>query len=85
MYCDIGVFAWLMAFVKYPEGPSTPQLTHSNVLPTLIASNFLQMGQLVPRCIAYIAENMVDLVHSGTDIASLSELLLRDIAQVGIS
>jgi uncharacterized membrane protein YGL010W len=82
VYCDVAVFAWLLQFVQTRFDRNKPQLSHSNVMAVLISSNFLQMAELVPLCVEYIAQHLTSLLQQGADVASLSEPLLQSIAAV---
>jgi hypothetical protein len=45
--CDISTFAWLMAYVKAGGRGQQPQTTLDNCLRLLLASHYLQVGQLL--------------------------------------
>lgn len=79
VYCDASVFSWLISYVKNPE---SQQLDDQNVIAILISSNFLQMDKLVSECTKYISRRCSRLIAAGTELASLSDDLLRRLSQV---
>jgi hypothetical protein len=50
VHCDVGVFEWLMEYMKEPS--KVGALDAQNVVSILISSNFLQMERLVRECLS---------------------------------
>lgn len=85
VYCDRDVFSWLMQYTKVGlEGPNAPKLSLSNIIAILVSSNFLQMDKLVTLCAQYIARNLSELLLTGTAVASLSDVLIKQVVKVCI-
>ncbi len=58
VHCDVGIFEWLMKYVKNKREP----LTVKNVISILISSNYLKMANLEFDCIKFISSHLDQIV-----------------------
>ncbi|XP_019848808.1 PREDICTED: uncharacterized protein LOC100634973 isoform X2 [Amphimedon queenslandica] len=91
VHCDIGVFHWLMTYVKrgMNEGPTgekrdkplePPELSPANAVSILISSDFLRMEELVEKCLDYCHHNMTDILASPANIGCIGGDLVHRLA-----
>ena len=81
IHCDIYVFSWLMKYVKAGPIDAVPELTEENCLPILIASNFLEMEDLVEHCVSFIADHFPRIVQMPSDLNFLTPQLVDQLAE----
>jgi hypothetical protein len=83
VFCDIPIFELLLRHAKATwKGSATPAITHENVMPLLISSDFLQMNDLARECTEYIASSFSDLMIRGFELSSITEPLLERVVTV---
>lgn len=68
--------------MKYLNNPEEPLLDLKNVISILISSDFLGMEPLVRQCIAFIKNNINDVVRLPIDMNCLNANLILKISEV---
>lgn len=78
VHCDIGIFEWLMRWVKKDLTPKDdwPQLNAQCVVPILVSAAFLQMEPLLQDCLFFCHENMNEILTSATNFNCLNDVIL---------
>ncbi|CAE8694263.1 unnamed protein product [Polarella glacialis] len=78
VHCDISVFEWLADYMKDPQ--KAESLAASNVVSMLISSDFLQMHQLVDKCLTVLHRSINDVVKLPLDLACLPNRIVARLA-----
>ncbi|KAJ1627893.1 hypothetical protein T492DRAFT_1145993 [Pavlovales sp. CCMP2436] len=81
VHCDINVFEWLILYVhSLGGGSAAPQLEVSNCVSILISSDFLQMGQLVSDCEAFVVAHASQIAQQPIDLSCISDATISRMA-----
>lgn len=82
VHCDIGIFEWLMQWVKKDSilEPDWPQLDSQCVIPILVSAAFLQMEPLLQDCLLYCHEHMNEILRTSTNLSCLNDSVLTKLA-----
>ncbi|GJQ76937.1 hypothetical protein Trydic_g15134 [Trypoxylus dichotomus] len=78
VHCDIGIFEWLMRWVKRDVVLETdkPVLDITCAIPVLVSAAFLQMEPLLEECLLYCHENMNEILKTPTSMSCLNDAVL---------
>ncbi|XP_023022944.2 SANT and BTB domain regulator of class switch recombination isoform X1 [Leptinotarsa decemlineata] len=82
VHCDIGIFEWLMQWVKRDslnEG-DTPHLDPQCVIPILVSAAFLQMEPLLNTCLLFCHEHLNEILRTSTNLSCLNDSVLTRLA-----
>lgn len=82
VHCDIGIFEWLMQWVKKDSvlEADWPQLDSQCVIPILVSAAFLQMEPLLQDCLLYCHEHMNEILRTSTNLSCLNDSVLSKLA-----
>uniref|UniRef100_A0A6P7FTN9 Uncharacterized protein KIAA1841 isoform X1 n=1 Tax=Diabrotica virgifera virgifera TaxID=50390 RepID=A0A6P7FTN9_DIAVI len=82
VHCDIGIFEWLMQWIKKDTLPESewPQLESNYVIPILVSAAFLEMESLLEDCLLFCHEHMNDILKTNTNLSCLNESVLIRLA-----
>ncbi|KAJ3208540.1 hypothetical protein HDU67_006686 [Dinochytrium kinnereticum] len=78
VHCDIEVFDWLMCFITKQKPLLEPRMAVS----ILISSNFLQMQGLESICLAYVHDNINEIVKVPIDMSCINKPLLSKLSKL---
>lgn len=76
--CDVDIFEWLMNYIHNQDNP--PVISKSIVTSILISSDFLQMEELVDKCLDFFSTNLNDIIRLPLDLSCISERLIHRLA-----
>lgn len=76
VHCDINIFDWLMRYIHKKE----PKLEVKNSISILISSDFLQMGHLINESIAFVAQNLQEIISLPIDMNCMNSALIKKLA-----
>ncbi|KAF7272113.1 hypothetical protein GWI33_015078 [Rhynchophorus ferrugineus] len=82
VHCDIGIFEWLMQWVKKESllEADWPQLDSQCVIPILVSAAFLQMEPLLHDCLLYCHQHMNEILRTATNLNCLNDSVLTRLA-----
>ncbi|XP_064214655.1 SANT and BTB domain regulator of class switch recombination [Tribolium castaneum] len=82
VHCDIGIFEWLMKWVKKESllEEDWPQLDPQCVIPILVSAAFLQMEPLQNDCLLYCHQHMNEILRTSTNLSCLNDSILTRLA-----
>ncbi|XP_050302021.1 SANT and BTB domain regulator of class switch recombination-like isoform X2 [Anthonomus grandis grandis] len=82
VHCDIGIFEWLMQWVKKDSllEADWPQLDSQCVIPILVSAAFLQMEPLLQDCLLFCHEHMNEILRNNTNLSCLNDSVLTRLA-----
>ncbi|XP_031331603.1 uncharacterized protein KIAA1841 homolog isoform X1 [Photinus pyralis] len=81
VHCDIGIFEWLMLWVKKTEAEGDgPELDPQCVIPILVSAAFLQMEPLIEECLLFCHEHMNDILRTSTNLSCLNDSVMTRLA-----
>ncbi|KAL1502409.1 hypothetical protein ABEB36_007555 [Hypothenemus hampei] len=82
VHCDIGIFEWLMQWVKRDPKLEIewPQLDSQCVIPILVSAAFLQMEPLLHDCLLYCHAHMNEILRTSTNLNCLNDSVLTRLA-----
>ncbi|CAG9815083.1 unnamed protein product [Phaedon cochleariae] len=82
VHCDIGIFEWLMQWVKKDDlqEDDWPQLDAQCVIPILVSAAFLQMEPLLNDCLLFCHEHMNEILRTNTNLSCLNDSVLTRLA-----
>jgi hypothetical protein len=82
VHCDIGIFEWLMKWVKKDSllEEDWPQLDPQCVVPILVSAAFLQMEPLQNDCLLFCHEHMNEILRTSTNLSCLNDSILTRLA-----
>lgn len=75
VHCDIGIFEWLMEWVRKDSLPEAewPKLDSQLVIPILVSAAFLQMEPLLEDCLRFCHEHMNEILRTTTNLSCLND------------
>lgn len=78
VHCDIGIFEWLMRWVKKDITPEEewPKLDPQCVIPILVSAAFLQMEPLLQDCLYFCHEAMNDILQCAANLNCLNDSII---------
>ncbi|XP_060533747.1 SANT and BTB domain regulator of class switch recombination isoform X2 [Cylas formicarius] len=84
VHCDIGIFEWLMQWVKKDSLPDEafPKLDAQCVIPILVSASFLQMEPLLHDCLLFCHEHMNEILRTSTNLSCLNDSVLTRLADM---
>ena len=84
VHCDVHIFDWLMQYVKalHASDREKPKLDTKSVVSILISSEFLEMGDLVTRCLKYVHENINSIIKMPIDLNCINSKLLARLSKM---
>ncbi|KAJ8933777.1 hypothetical protein NQ314_013813 [Rhamnusium bicolor] len=82
VHCDIGIFEWLMQWVKRESllEEDWPELDPQCVIPILVSAAFLQMEPLLNDCLFFCHEHMNEILRTNTNLSCLNDSVLTRLA-----
>ncbi|XP_056633880.1 SANT and BTB domain regulator of class switch recombination [Diorhabda sublineata] len=82
VHCDIGIFEWLMQWIKKDNLPKEewPQLESNYVVPILVSAAFLEMDTLLEDCLLFCHEHMNEILKTNTNLSCLNDTVLTRLA-----
>ena len=82
VHCDIGIFEWLMKWVKKDSllEEDWPQLDAQCVVPILVSAAFLQMEPLQHDCLLFCHQHMNEILRTATNLSCLNDSILTRLA-----
>lgn len=82
VHCDIGIFEWLMQWVKKDSvlEADWPQLDSHCVIPILVSAAFLQMEPLLQDCLLYCHGHLNEILRTTTNFSCLNDSVLSKLA-----
>lgn len=82
VHCDIGIFEWLMRWVKKDQQieEETPELDPQCVIPVLVSAAFLQMEPLLQDCLLYCHQYMNEILRTSTNLSCLNDSVMTRLA-----
>nr|CAH7742784.1 unnamed protein product [Callosobruchus chinensis] len=82
VHCDIGIFEWLMQWVKKDSllEEDWPKLDPQCVIPILVSAAFLQMEPLLNDCLLFCHEHMNEILRTSTNLSCLNDSVLTRLA-----
>ncbi|RZC32253.1 hypothetical protein BDFB_000698, partial [Asbolus verrucosus] len=82
VHCDIGIFEWLMKWVKKESllEEDWPQLDPQCVVPILVSAAFLQMEPLQNDCLFFSHQHMNEILRTSTNLSCLNDSILTRLA-----
>lgn len=78
VHCDIGIFEWLMRWVKKDSllEEDWPHLDSQCVIPILVSAAFLKMEPLLEECLLFCHEHMNEILRTNTNLSCLNDAVL---------
>ncbi|GMH66651.1 hypothetical protein TrRE_jg4022 [Triparma retinervis] len=80
VHCDIYIFEFLVDYMKSPR--IAPKFETSSVVSILISSEFLQMDELVVKCLRFIAQNLGAILMLPVDLTCVSDAMCAKLAKL---
>lgn len=80
VHCDVGIFEWLMRWVKQEIEDDNPELDPQCVVPILVSAAFLQMEPLLENCLLFCHEHMNDILRTSTNLSCLNDAVITRLA-----
>lgn len=82
VHCDIGIFEWLMQWVKREQllEADWPTLDPHCVIPILVSASFLQMEPLLHDCLLYCHEHLNDILKTSSNLSCLNDSVVGRLA-----
>ncbi|XP_019874346.2 SANT and BTB domain regulator of class switch recombination isoform X2 [Aethina tumida] len=82
VHCDIGIFEWLMQWVKRDQllEADWPTLDPHCVIPILVSASFLQMEPLLHDCLLYCHEHLNDILKTSSNLSCLNDSVVGRLA-----
>ncbi|KAK5638995.1 hypothetical protein RI129_013290 [Pyrocoelia pectoralis] len=82
VHCDIGIFEWLVLWVKKNECEAGlgPELDPQCVTPILVSAAFLQMEPLIEECLLFCHEHMNEILRTSTNLSCLNDSVMTRLA-----
>lgn len=80
VHCDIYIFEFLVGYMKSPR--IAPKFETSSVVSILISSEFLQMDELVVKCLRFIAQNLGAILLLPVDLTCVSDAMCAKLAKL---
>ncbi|CAH0549026.1 unnamed protein product [Brassicogethes aeneus] len=82
VHCDIGIFEWLMQWVKKDSllEADWPKLDAHCVVPILVSAAFLQMEPLLNDCLLFCHEHLNDILRTTSNLSCLNDSVLSRLA-----
>ncbi|CAH1110164.1 unnamed protein product [Psylliodes chrysocephalus] len=82
VHCDIGIFEWLMEWVRKDSLPEAewPKLDSQLVIPILVSAAFLQMEPLLEDCLRFCHEHMNEILRTTTNLSCLNDSVVSRLA-----
>lgn len=88
VHCEIGIFEWLMRWVKKDLPPEEGEeenigaldLDPQCVIPVLVSAAFLQMDPLLQECLLFCHRYMNDILKTSTNLSCLNDSLVTRLA-----
>jgi len=78
--CDCFIFEWILKYMQNPQNP--PQIDPFCSIHILIASEYLQIKNLIQFCSSYIGRNLKDTIFARADLSCISDSTVRTIAGI---
>lgn len=78
VHCDIGIFEWLMQWVKRDPllVEDWPELDPQCVIPILVSAAFLQMEPLLNDCLLFCHQHMNEILRTTSNLSCLNDSVL---------
>ncbi|XP_014243639.1 uncharacterized protein KIAA1841 homolog isoform X1 [Cimex lectularius] len=81
VHCDLTIFEWLMKWVKHTTPDNKPALFIQNVVQVLVSATFLQMEPLISECIAFLRQNVDEVIRTASsNLSCLNDTVITKIA-----
>ncbi|CAG9854294.1 unnamed protein product [Phyllotreta striolata] len=82
VHCDIGIFEWLMEWVRKDtlQESDWPKLDCQLVVPILVSAAFLQMEPLLDDCLRFCHEHMTEILRTTTNLSCLNDAIVTRLA-----
>ncbi|ENN71453.1 hypothetical protein YQE_11871, partial [Dendroctonus ponderosae] len=82
VHCDIGIFEWLMQWVKKDSllEADWPHLDSQCVIPILVSAAFLQMEPLLQDCLLFCHQHMNEILRTASNLSCLNDSVLTRLA-----
>ncbi|XP_018562047.1 uncharacterized protein KIAA1841 homolog [Anoplophora glabripennis] len=82
VHCDIGIFEWLMRWVKKDAflEDDCPELDAQCVIPILVSAAFLQMEPLLNDCLLFCHRHMNEILRTTSNLSCLNDSVLTRLA-----
>eukprot|EP00039_Didymoeca_costata_P010980 m.149917 g.149917 ORF g.149917 m.149917 type:complete len:136 (+) comp15020_c0_seq7:1035-1442(+) len=84
VHCDVKIFNWLINYTKMHSTDSAikaPVLTSKIVVSILISSDFLQMHDLVEKCLRFCHANMNAVIKAPSNMDCIPERLVKRLSE----
>ncbi|CEG35424.1 Protein of unknown function DUF3342 [Plasmopara halstedii] len=81
VHCDVKIFALLIKYMRNRGRGLKPHITLKNIVSILVASEFLQMEELVQECVSYISSCMQDFINHRVSLSGLLDSTITKIAE----
>ncbi|XP_049842764.1 SANT and BTB domain regulator of class switch recombination [Schistocerca gregaria] len=84
VHCDIGIFEWLMRWVKKSANVDGIPLKvdAENVVPLVVSAEFFQMAPLFEDCLVFFRHNITEILEKSTKLHYLNDNIISRLAEM---